>query len=101
LSIARTTDHAIIKEGEGALFPFFCFAASRALRRESQRASICRFAGMTRLSLRVIVGESAGSRVVAAVVGRGLVGDVSGPRPVTAVTDSLTITSPTKIVPSS
>jgi len=58
-------------DGDGAFRPFFFFAASRALRIASQRASICRLAGMTRLSLRVMVGESAGSRLVAAVVGRG------------------------------
>src|SRR5712692_8848791 len=66
-SIARATAHAIMREGEGAFLPFCLFATSRALRMESQRASICKFAGMTRLSLRVMVGESAGSRVVGSV----------------------------------
>src|SRR5438128_12680536 len=67
-SIARTTAHAIMTEGEGASLPFFLFAASRAFRIESQRASICKLAEITRLSLRVIVGESAGSMIVVAGV---------------------------------
>src|SRR5690349_2295668 len=60
-SIARTTAHAIMTEGDGASLPFFFFAASRALRSESHRASIWRFAGITRESFRVMVGERAGS----------------------------------------
>ena len=51
-------------EGEGAFLPSLFFAASRASRIASQRASICRFAGTTRPSLRVIVAESAGSREI-------------------------------------
>ena len=54
-------------EGEGAFFPSLFLAVSRALRMASQRASICRFAGTTRPSLRVIVGESAGSREIVRV----------------------------------
>src|SRR5205807_4842960 len=65
--MARTTDHATITEGEGAPSGSFFFAASRASRIASQRASICKLAGMTRLSFRVIVGESAGSILVAGV----------------------------------
>src|SRR5205085_10641140 len=60
-SIARITAQAIITEGEGAFLPFFFLAASRVLRIASQRASICRLAGITRESFRVIVGERAGS----------------------------------------
>src|SRR5436190_24177743 len=67
-SMARTTAHAIITEGEGACFPFFLLAASRAVRTASHRVSICKLAGITRQSLRVIVGESAGSIAVAGVV---------------------------------
>ena len=55
-------------EGEGAFLPSLFLAASRALRIASQRASICRFAGTTRPSLRVIVAESAGSREAARLV---------------------------------
>ena len=83
-------------DGEGAFGPFFFFAASRALRIASQRASICRLAGITRLSLRVMVGESAGSRVVAAVGGRGSGrgGSVLDlPRSATAATGSLGVAS--------
>src|SRR6266571_1850960 len=65
--MARTTDHATITEGEGAPSGSFFFAVSRAPRIASQRASICRLAGMTRLSFRVIVGESAGSILVAGI----------------------------------
>src|ERR1051326_3162323 len=72
-SIARTTDHAIITEGEGACFGLVSLAASRARRTASQRASICRFAEITWLSLRVIVGESAGSIAVARVAGLDIV----------------------------
>src|SRR5207249_7949228 len=63
-SMARTTAHAIITEGEGAFFPFFFLAVSRALRIASQRASICKLAGITWLSLRMIVGERAGAILV-------------------------------------
>ena len=65
--MARTTDQAIITEGEGAFSGSFFFAVPRATRIASQRASICKLAGMTRLSFRVIVGESAGSILVAGV----------------------------------
>ena len=61
-SIALTTAHATMTEGEGASLPSLFLAASRASRIASQRASICKLAGTTRPSLRVIVAESAGSR---------------------------------------
>src|SRR6476620_453195 len=63
--MARTTAHAIITEGEGACSRSVFFSAWRASRIDSQRASIWRLAGITRFSLRVIVGESAGSITVA------------------------------------
>src|SRR5438045_9482215 len=75
--MARTTAHAIMTDGDGAFRPFFFFAASRALRIASQRAPICRLAGMTRLSLRVTVGESAGSITVAGIADPGSFNAVS------------------------
>ena len=47
----------------------------------SQRASICRLAGITRLSLRVIVGESAGSILVAGADDPGFLNAASAGRP--------------------
>src|SRR5205823_801144 len=68
-SIALTTAHAIIALGEGAAFSFDFLAESRAFRITVHSASICRFAGITRESLRVIVGDNAGSQVRRLIAG--------------------------------
>src|SRR5207253_4294827 len=61
--MALTTAHAIITLGDGADSRLDFLAESRAFRIAAHFASICRFAGITRESLRVIVGDKAGSRV--------------------------------------
>src|SRR4051812_6970712 len=63
-SCARTTDQAIIAEGEAAALPCFCFAASRAARRPSHRTSINMLAGMTVSRRLVMAGCKAGGRTL-------------------------------------
>src|SRR4051794_29087325 len=77
-SIARTTAHATITDGDAAFLPSFFFAFSRAERIASHLASICRFAGTTRLSLRTIVGERAGAIAKIFVFSAGSLAGCSG-----------------------
>ena len=76
----------IMTLGDGAESPEDFLADSRALRNASHRASSCKLAGITRDNFRVIVGESAGSRLnpflevvsVSGVARRETVGEASG-----------------------